>query len=417
MTKFPDSVFSVAGTVPMSRGEFQTNVVVFESLENERRYFTQRVIGDTIAGFEIYQSPFEGTSEFRDRHAKVGDQAIYCFTTPSGKFLGAKSEIAPKIAEQVAQRIYSGENKVEAALFAGDTLALQNALDERFHELATNSPASANFFRHNNILRPLIISDLSDGRLAEIAKNAKIEVSERSKAVRLRFPTGVRQEEALAISSSARRQMKRSRAFDGLEIDDSAAEHLLRMSVADYRNYVRLDLSYSKDFIESTVGKALFVPAGGWRENIFDEIFDPDNGPDSDSGYKTALASILAFKPVGLNQAIMLAAMCMLTARVRGLERWWEFGGVRCCALSIRKDVLKFLGTDTNLQRVIQPDDLFCVNAAIALFERSKFSKSATLDSFVKKELKGVVHKKNFGDFEFGVDKYSDFMLTSTHRL
>jgi len=48
MDNFPDTIFRVAGYLPLDQGASGSAIVVFEALEHEGRYYTQDVMDGKI---------------------------------------------------------------------------------------------------------------------------------------------------------------------------------------------------------------------------------------------------------------------------------------------------------------------------------------------------------------------------------
>lgn len=457
MARFPDTVFRVAGILPISDGDLGIAIPIFESLENEGRFFTQKVVHGGIARFEKFSTEefafdFFSVSKNQAHLKKIGEPALYAFLVTDNLLIGTAAELRAPLEQLIASHDLSGEEMTEAAFLLQDEDLLRSCLDKLFTQIRKSSPASAEFFRVNNILRMFVANSLANVRLEAVLRNTRIEVDARGNCLSLAFPKDARQEEAAAIKGVVSSQMRLSSAFDNLtanvltEIPGTSSA----MTLPDFFEYVQFDLAYSPSALQQNSGREIFIPqmtspdafarlsdkiAPGFFSqpitrpdlasppmktfDIFvDRVIQKAAALNQEADIFDAIEALRGRKAVNLHQARTVAALVMFVAYDAGVARWWDWGGIHCCLYSIKWDSIGSRGDFERAPGSEWTRDLFCINVVRDLYFGSQQELTIPIYLFVSVPQNGAVHAVNFAVSDFKADnEYIGVAMRVMHGL
>lgn len=413
MAKFPDTLFRIHGYTTIAGLPFGIAAAVFQSLENEERFFVQHVSDGRIASFEQVSFSFDEFSAEKVP-VRVGDEAIAFFITRAeGAICGPVEYVRAELTRLLQHSLLFGEEQLEAARLIGDDALVDHLLEEIFFRIRDTDEVSSEFFLLNNILRDRVLDELTSTRMAEILKNCRLTISKGE--VGITFPDYATPDECNVLKSALDRRVSRSKAFaQTLSARDEQDD-------ADSMNFVKavqeviFDLPMGKEFLGRIASNPAFLP-------VSCVTFFRNTAAQQTNLFKTALEILIKLqrnesareflegegKSWGypLIHAREIAAAMSIAAKKLEYDNPEFMLRIRVCTFRIRDlNVLRVSGwsvPESNLK-------LLCIDAASLVFLAQKYVVGVSFVDSIEVAESGEISPDNFSDeLSFGAaDKYT----------
>ncbi len=433
MTRFPDTLFRLAGLSRLSPTSFGIAIPIFESLENEGNYYTQIVSNNYIVGFVSFTLDFQGNMEFGIAPRRIGEPALYVFYSSCGCVTGEQRDVCEFLRDKIDRQLLYSEELLEAALLIEDKSLMAACQDDTFFEICKHDKSSAEFYRVNNILRDATSREFKNARLNALVKYCKIDSLDDGTRLSVKFPIDSTSAEAERIMNEFNKQIGLHRAFDTLrggifaeDISDRIESYIRSLFMA-----VSFDLDYTPSMLKRIGNDRVFIPASACREFFaafsglgidFDafvghviaqavEFQNEMSGRELEPGVmgfelvRDALTRVINDEPLNINEARQVSVAMMATAKALGGANWQMFGRIRSCIFKIRIKDMRVLFNTLNLDNfdVFHENDLLCINVIDGRFLISDMRRFVSLNELISVETGGVVHEENFRCLTFGL--------------